>query len=188
MDWLIQLDKDLFLILNGWHSDFFDQVMVFISGKYGWIWLYALLLFLAWKKSKHKEFWFLLAAIVVMIVIADMGSVHLFKNQFQRFRPSHNPEFEGIIHLVNGYKGGSFGFISSHAANTAAVAIFFSLFFNNRLITMGLMIFTVLVSYSRIYLGVHYPADVLVGMFWGFLSGFIAYQLFSLARKKTSGF
>jgi len=177
-DYLVKLDTDLFLFLNGLHSPFWDGVMLFASGKLTWLPFYLLLIYFIARKHKWNTLWWLLA-IAVVVLLADQLSVHLFKNVFQRLRPCHNPDLSGVIHLV-GRCGGKFGFVSSHAANTFGVSVFLSMLYKNRWATIGLLIWAAFVSYSRIYLGVHYPADVLVG---ALLGSAVGYGLWHLANR-----
>jgi undecaprenyl-diphosphatase len=181
---LKDLDTRLFLLLNGRHNAFFDPIMFWASHKYTWIPLYAFFLFLAWKHY-GKKVWLVAFAAVLLIVLSDQVSVHLFKNVFLRYRPCNNLLICSQVHLNDG-KGGMYGFISSHAANTFALAMFLFLLFRNKISYFGICIFAwaAFVSYSRIYNGVHYPADVLVGALVGMLIGFVVYKLFVYASSK----
>lgn len=162
---LLSWDTQLFLFLNGLHSPFWDPIMLFASGKLTWLPLYALLIYLIARRHGWKTLWWLLA-IAMVIVAADQISAGIFKNAFQRLRPCHTPDLQGLLHLV-GKCGGKFGFVSSHAANTFGVAAFLSLLFRNRWATYGLLFWAAFVSYSRIYLGVHFPGDVICGAILG---------------------
>jgi len=183
LDFLIELDKSWFLFFNGFHNAFFDSLMYFISGTKTWIPLYLVVLFFIFRKLNWKGF-LVLFFLILLIVLADQGSVTLFKNTFQRLRPCHNPEFANLVHLVNNECGGKFGFISSHAANTFAFATFTALFFNNKSFSIPIFLWAIIVSYSRIYLGVHYPFDVLGGAFFGISIGYIISLAYQLAYKK----
>jgi len=162
---LLSWDTQLFLFLNGLNSPFWDHVMVFASGKLTWLPFYLLLVYFIARKHGWKTLWWLLA-IALVVTAADQISSGIFKNTFQRLRPCHNPDLQGFIHLV-GRCGGQFGFVSSHAANTFGVAVFLSLLFRNRWATLGLLFWAAFVSYSRIYIGVHYPGDVICGAIIG---------------------
>lgn len=179
---LLELDKELLLTLNGLHSPFFDTLMWWVSKTSVWIPLYlafAAAIILRFR----KQAWVIIPVIVLLITCADQTSVHLFKNAFLRLRPSHEPSLTGLVHLVNNYHGGMYGFISSHAANTFAFAVFVSFLFRNRWVTAGTLVWATLLSYSRIYLGVHYPGDILCGAVWGTLMAvlfwFITKTIFS---------
>lgn len=176
---LIRLDTQLFLLLNGMHTAFFDQLMWLLSSKTIWIPMYAYLLYLIIRQYR-KQSWIIIVAIILSVALADSLSVALFKNVFMRFRPSHNPALEGLVHLVNGYKGGDYGFISSHAANTFALAVGLAHFLKSRFSYFPLIIFSwaALVSYSRIYLGVHYPGDVICGALFGSIVALIVLKAY----------
>ena len=171
LDFLHKIDVSLFLFLNGLHNDFFDSVMVWISAKYSWIPLYVLILGWIIYKYRLKSI-ILILSIILLITVSDQGSVHLFKNVFERLRPCHNPDLEGMVHLVNNRCGGKYGFISSHAANVFALASFLIPLFRQRWFSIFIICWAVVVSYSRIYLGVHYPFDILVGAAFGWLVGY----------------
>jgi undecaprenyl-diphosphatase len=193
MEKLIELDKELFIYLHGHHAQWLDQVMLFLTQTIAWIPLYAVLLYMLFREYK-KEVWIALIAIVLTIVIADQTTSSLMKPYFARLRPSHEPSLEGVVHLARKasgelYKGGRFGFASSHAANTFGIATLFFLLLRKTRKRIGLLfLWALLVTYTRIYLGVHYPGDVIVGAFVGIAAGMISYTfhqwLQDLYRKR----
>jgi len=176
---ILELDTSLFLFLNSLHSSTFDVLMWHISGKFEWFPLYLIIIYFIFKKFKLKGF-VPLIFLILAISISDLISVNLFKDVFQRLRPSQTPELSNIIHLVNNYKGGKFGFVSSHAANSFAIATFTLLLFKNKKYTYFIIFWAILVSYSRIYLGVHYPLDIICGA----LLGIIVAKILYLANQK----
>ena len=171
---LLLLDKNLFLAINGFHSSFWDGVMFGISAKLTWAPLYIAVLVVIIKNWKRESIW-LIIALVGCIVISDQISSGLIKEQVQRLRPSHAFELKNMVHLVNGYSGGRFGFVSSHAANSFGFAFISSTLFRNRKYTSLIFCWAVLVSYSRMYLGVHYPLDILGGALVGILAALACY-------------
>lgn len=179
---LERLDQQLFLFLNSLNSPFWDQVMHAISGKVIWVPLYLAILIVLGIKYKRK-FLVILLFIILAATLADQTSV-LFKNLVQRLRPCHEPSLEGLIHLVNGECGGRFGFVSSHAANSFNVALISLLFIKKRWYTISIILWASVVGYSRIYLGVHYPGDVICGLLLGTLIGWSIYKLYELTDNK----
>lgn len=181
-EFLKEIDFKLFLFFNGHHNTFFDAIMYAISGKAIWLPLYIGILAGIIYRFK-KQSWIILLSVVLLIVLSDQLSVQLFKNVFQRLRPCHNPILANLVHLVNGECGGKYGFVSSHAANTFALAIFTLMLFRNRAYTISILFWAAVVSFSRIYLGVHFPADVTVGALLGIAIGFGVYYLQGAIRK-----
>lgn len=176
IDLIKGLDTQLFLIINGLHSTFFDNFMWIVSAKLSWIPLYLSVLYLLICTFKKNAVWIILS-VVLCIVISDQVASGLLKELVKRLRPSHVDSLKSVIHLVQGYEGGLYGFASSHASNSAGLAVITSLIFRNRLYTLSIFSWALLVSYSRIYLGVHYPLDILGGITIGVLSAFFCYGL-----------
>jgi len=183
IDFLEKTDHALFLLLNGWHSPFWDQVMWQVSGI--WIWIPLYLFILAWLVKIYKRrFWVLLLFVILLIVLSDQASVHLFKDVFRRLRPCHNEALAPLVHLIHGHCGGLYSFVSSHAANIFAVATFSSLLIRKRLYTILIFMWALLIGYSRVYLGVHFPGDVLGGAVLGILTGWFVVYLFRKTDRR----
>jgi len=178
-----RLDQQLLLFLNSLNSPFWDQVMYAISGKLIWAPLYLAIMIYLGVRFRRK-FIVILLFIILGITIADQFSVHLFKNVFQRLRPCHEPALEGFVHLVKGECGGQFGFVSSHATNSFYVALLSLLFIRKKWFTISILLWASVVGYSRIYLGVHYPGDVICGSMLGSLIGWGIYKLYTYTDKK----
>jgi undecaprenyl-diphosphatase len=184
MNELLQLDKELFIFLNGFHADWLDPIMLFITHTRTWIPLYIFLAYLIVRDFK-KSSWMPFLGIALAILLADQITSHVMKPYFERLRPSHEPSLKDIVHIVQEYRGGKYGFASSHAANTMATATFFFLLFGKKKKWIWLLfMWAALMTYSRIYLGVHYPGDIVVGTFVGILCAWLGYTLFSKLKQR----
>lgn len=185
---LISLDQELFLLINGAHTSFLDSVMYWFSDKWIWAPAYAILLFLIVREFRNRT-WMVLLGVVFLIVLTDQLSVILFKDVFMRLRPCHEPALEGMVRTLYGHCGGKYGFISSHAANTFGLAVFSGLMLRPsfKWLLPVMLSWAILVSYSRIYLGVHYPGDIVAGAAVGGLIGFLIYKMTFLLLNKFYG-
>jgi undecaprenyl-diphosphatase len=183
IEYLKRLDTELFLLLNGMHNPFWDKIMYWASLRATWIPLYVLLLFLVIKTRKKIIPVILCSAL--LIVLTDKGSVLIFKENFKRYRPCHNLVIKDKVHVLPDC-GGTYGFVSSHAANTFGLALFLSLLFLRDYRYFPLLIFSwcLLVSYSRIYCGQHYPGDILVGGMYGMLISLVVWKVFKFIIRK----
>jgi undecaprenyl-diphosphatase len=180
MDEFIAKDQKLLLFLNGLGNKSFDPFWMLMSNKFVWIPLYIIFLYLLYKNYKLRNFVFILIFIGIGIAISDQLA-NIFKNDVLRLRPCHTPLLEAKMRLVT--CGGQYGFYSSHASNMFFIATFLSSLLGKKYkyFTVLIFLWAVIIAYSRIYLGVHFPFDVAYGALIGFLLG----GLFSVLAKKS---
>jgi undecaprenyl-diphosphatase len=173
---LVHIDQHLLLFLNSLNSPFWDKLMWIISGRLTWVPLYMAILYVLAFRYRRKMY-VLVLMIAITVAAGDRLSV-MIKNAVKRPRPCHEQLLEGKVHIVNGSCGGLYGFVSSHATNSFSVALLSILLIRKRGFSIAMIFWALLVGYSRIYLGVHYPGDVLFGSLLGALIGWAVYSLY----------
>lgn len=187
---LDQIDTQIFLFFNGMHNSFWDYFMLIFSDRFVWVPFYVSFLFVMLKNFPAKVIFTTLAVIVLLIIFCDQTASGLLKPMIGRMRPSNldNP-ISPMVHVVEGYRGGRYGFPSSHAANAWGVAFFARYLVRRSKLTFFLCIWACITCYSRMYLGVHYFGDVLVGTLIGFIYATIHYYIFQhFLHKYTNEF
>ncbi|MDR0976861.1 MAG: phosphatase PAP2 family protein [Prevotellaceae bacterium] len=179
---LYQLDADLLLAINGWHSSFFDSFMMVYSGKWIWVPMYAALLYTMLRNLSWKLLILGVISVALVITITDQLTATVLRPVIARLRPANlaNPLSE-LVHIVDGYRGGAYGFPSAHAANSFGLATTVWLLFRKPWLTSFFMAWAVLTCYSRAYLGVHYPGDLLAGTIIGVAAAWVVYRLYCWA-------
>lgn len=179
---ILSLDTELFVYLNSLGSETYDGLWLFITKQINWIPLFLLLGYLIFKKLGAKQTLYLLLFVAILLTITDQ-TTNLFKNGFQRLRPCNNPDINTFIRVVK--KSNSFSFFSGHAANTMAVATFIYFNFKGQIKYLGfLFLWPLIFAYSRIYLGLHYPLDILTGYLCGFILGFFMLKIYKVTQQK----
>ena len=171
---ITEWDKELFLFLNGFHSDFWDTVMLMFTRKETWLPFYAIILWYFVRNYRSKAV-LIIIALALLVLVSDQLS-GLLKDTFQRLRPVYEPSIEHLVHNVL-RKGGRYGFVSAHAANSVAILVFTSRIFKNRSYYVLLLVWTLGFCYSRIYSGVHYPLDLFGGALLGWGVGVLVFKL-----------
>ena len=177
--------QELFLFLNGLHSHYWDQFMWIFTAKWPWVPMYAAILYVICKNMRPAVSLLTVIAIVLTIVYADQICATLIRPLVERMRPSNpNNPISEWVHLVNGKRGGRYGFPSCHAANSFGLAFFVMLLFKNKILTLFILGWAAVNSYSRIYIGVHYPGDLFVGMLVGLSGAVLMYKLYRYALRR----
>lgn len=179
------IDRNLLLSINSHHTPVIDHFMFFVSKLWIFIPLYILWIFPFFKKYKINKTLVFLGFVALLIALTDQ-SANQMKHGVKRYRPTHNIEIKDQIHIVNDYHGGQYGFFSGHATNTFGIAILLCLLYSKQsvLFRSQFFVWASLISYSRMYLGVHYPSDIIMGIIVGLLWGFIIYKLIQITFKK----
>lgn len=179
IEFLSNIDTRILLIFNSYHTHLLDKAMWTVSDRYVWIPLYVIIALYVLKRYSWYNGLFIITFICLSVGAADFICASLIRPEVARLRPSNpdNPIYQ-LLHLVNGYRGGRYGFPSCHAANTMALAIFISLLLKSKKVTVIIIAWSLVVSGSRLYLGVHYPSDVLGGWFIGIMMGLTGYYCY----------
>ena len=184
-DQLIAFDKQLLLQVNGSESLYLDRLIRILTNAVTWIPLYLSLFYIVIRNNE--------TAAKILLVLAGAGLCVFFagslddmivKPTVARWRPTHDPEIGLLVDIVDGYRGGKYGFFSAHAANTFSIAVYFCWLVRSKLLSLALVLWSFTNCYTRLYLGVHYPGDILVGLTWGFIVGTAVYFLI---RRFTPG-
>lgn len=182
LDKLLSLDSRLLVFLNGLGSENFDGLWLLITKQQYWTPFFLLLLYVIYKKIGTKQFLYVILFITLILVFTDQIT-NVFKNGFQRLRPCNSPDINTVIRIVK--TSGSYSFFSGHAANSMAVATFIYCLLKSHFKYLFLLFLWPLVfAYSRIYLGLHYPIDILCGYLFGIFSGYAFYRLHQYFQKK----
>ncbi len=176
-DRLLEFDRSITLALNGSDSIVMDKLMMIVTSTIVWIPMGLFLLYIIYKYKGLKTTILVFGGIMLCVFFADMVAAGIFKPLVGRLRPSNEPMLIDKIDLVNNYRGGWYGFFSCHAANTMSVAVFLSLLLHRWSISLLLVLWSLLNCWSRLYLGVHYMGDILVGLMWGAIVGWSIYMI-----------
>ena len=188
MEEIIQFDKQLLLMLNGSDSSYLDQVVLILTNGLTWIPLYVSLLFLVVKNNHNwRTILLIIAGAGLCVLMAGTLDDEIVKPLVARWRPTHDPQIGSLVDVVNDYRGGRYGFFSAHASNTFSIALFFSLLVRYRWLTVGLVSYSLVNCWTRLYLGVHYPGDILVGLLWGTVTAISVYSLFRFVNGRWVG-
>lgn len=179
MQTLIEIDRNILAFFNGSDSLFLDNLAVVLTSGLTWIPLYLSLLYVVIKNNDTmKQIMLVIGCVALCIVISDGVTDFIVKPLVARFRPSHDPLIKYSVDIVNGLRDTKYGFFSAHAANTFCLAVFFSLLIRDRTFITAMILWSLVNCWTRMYLGLHYPGDILVGLVWGAVVGFFVYFIY----------
>lgn len=184
---IIQFDKQLLLMLNGSDSVYLDGVVLTLTKAATWIPLYVSLFYMlvVLCRGKWRNVLLILAGAGLCVLLAGTVDDSIVKPLVARWRPTHDPQIGHLIDVVNNYRGGNYGFFSAHASNTFSIALYFCLLVRHRWLQVGLVTYSLVNCWTRLYLGVHYPGDIFVGLLWGTI---VAVSVYSLVRYLNKRF
>lgn len=186
---LQSIDTAILVFINGKNSPFLDEVMTLAGWRFTWIPLYLLFAVIIFHDYRRAG-WVIILFAILAVVLSDQVA-DLIKNEVMRLRPSHQPGVMNLLHYCKNYggeaqMGGMYGFVSNHAANSASLATYLILLFRTKWITWVLVLWVFLLCYSRVYMGLHYPSDVLGGVILGIITGSFARYIYKLLQRGTS--
>lgn len=184
---ILAFDRDLLLAMNGSDSLFLDRWMMLLTCGFTWIPLYIALLYVVIKNNETMtQILLIIGCSCLCVVLADGVTDFIVKPLVGRWRPSNDPIIKYAVQVVDGMRGGDYGFFSAHAANTFSIALFFCLLVRSRILSVSLIIWSLVNCYTRIYLGLHYPLDILCGLLWGAAVGVFAYYVYCKVYNRIS--
>lgn len=179
LDALIEFDRWLLLAVNGSDSLYFDGVVKTLTTATTWIPLYLAMFYMVMKNNNSvQRIFFILGCAALCYLLSGAVDDGIIKPLVARWRPTHDPVIGWQVDVVNGYRGGKYGFFSAHACNTFSIAVFFSLLVRSRLFSTALVMWSLVNCWTRLYLGVHFPGDILCGLLWGGFVGFLVYRVY----------
>ena len=185
---LIDFDRWLLLAVNGSESLYLDGVVQTLTNAVTWIPLYIALFYLVVKNNATmSKILFIVGCAALCYLFAGAVDDGIVKPLVARWRPTHDPVIGWHVDVVNGYRGGRYGFFSAHASNTFSIAIFFSLLVRSRLLAVALVMWSLINCWTRLYLGVHFPGDILCGLLWGGGVGTLVYYFYRRMEHRFSG-
>ena len=179
MQTLTDIDRSVLAFFNGSDSLFVDNLAVILTSGLTWIPLYLSLLYVVIKNNETmKQIMLVIGCVILSIVLSDGVADFIAKPMFERLRPSNDPLIKYTVNVVEGIRGNSYSFFSAHASNTFCIAMFFSLLVRNKVFVVTMVSWSLINCWTRMYLGLHYPSDILVGLIWGGVSGSLAYYIY----------
>ena len=182
---LIELDRELLLSANGSESLFLDRMVHTLTNGFTWVMLYLSLFYMVIKNNDNfRRLIFLLAGVGLCVLIAGTVDDEIVKPLVGRWRPTHDPQIGTLVDIVDGYRGGNYGFFSAHASNTMSIAVFFTWLTRCRRLSIALIIWSLVNCWTRMYLGVHFPGDIVVGLLWGTTVGTGVYFLYNYVTRR----
>lgn len=182
------IDREALLAVNGSDSLFLDRVAHVLTTAMTWLPLYISLLVVVLRNDDLRKVLMILGAAGLCVLLAGAVDDMIVKPTVARWRPTHDPVIGAMVDVVDGYRGGKYGFFSAHASNTFSIAVFFCWLIRSRLLSVAMVIWSLTNCWTRLYLGVHFPGDILVGLLWGFIVGSIVYYIYyRMNRSMNSG-